>query len=199
MNIRLALALLVPFAGCTNSGPAPESAAAALAPWSAPPHRPADLDKRRHPAPHVTESAVTRSRRIGPAAPPVVPNAFNPPGLTYNGGPLIDSPEIYAVFWGSNVDPATVSGLPGFYSAITSDAPYMQMLSEYDTGSYVLGHGTYMASVVDAAAPQGVFDATNNTYTVQDLDVQAELAHLIDTGKLPAPNGHNIFMVYFDA
>src|SRR5205807_539033 len=59
------------------------------------------------------------------------------------------------------------------------------------TTPYTIGNGVYKGSVIDASAPlpaNGVID---------DSLIRGEISRLIDTGQLPANNGHNIYMVYF--
>jgi hypothetical protein len=196
MKRLLVLALVSPIIGCSGTVQPADSATEIVASVPRPPRLgpgPAWLNKQRHPAPQIV--AALSSRRAA-STPPQLTIA---PKLTYGGGPLIDDVEIYAVYWGSKIDPTTTGALPHFFSAISGDAPYMQMLSEYDINNFVLGRGSFKAAVTDAHAPQGVLDPTTNTFTIQDADVQAELSRLVDEGALPQPNGKNIFMVYFDA
>ena len=194
MSRPVALACCIAVTGCLAQQPANEVAPELVAPNLVRPS-PQALDKRRHPSVKPLGPSLPRLRRAAGVHPDVLP----PPTLTYGNGPLIDDVKIYAVTWGSKVDAATTAGLPGFFAAISSDAPYMQMLSEYDVAPYVIGHGTFGGLVVDADAPQGKLDSTTGAYFVQDQDVQSELSRLVDDGMLPAPDGHNIFMVYFDA
>ena len=114
------------------------------------------------------------------------------PALTYRGGPMLESVQIHNVFWGTNVPTENQKGLEGFYKAVAGKgSPYFSMLSEYNTTQppQSLDFGTFGGSYVDVDAPQ--------VPVVNDAMVREELARLIDTGKLPPNDGHNIFMVYF--
>jgi hypothetical protein len=114
------------------------------------------------------------------------------PSMTYRGGPMLENVQVTSVFWGDGVPVANQKGLEGFYKAVIGKgSPYYAMLSEYDTTTppQTIGFGTYAGSYVDHDAPAGAM--------VNDAQVRAELARLIDLGKLPPNDGHNIFMVYF--
>jgi hypothetical protein len=114
------------------------------------------------------------------------------PLLTYDGGPVLQGVEVWAVFWGPNVVTETVSHMPDFLRSVSGDNPYMGMLSEYDsvTPAQDIDYGSFKGSVVDedAPIPAGV---------LTDLQIQAELSRLIDIGMLPANNGKNLFFVFF--
>jgi hypothetical protein len=116
------------------------------------------------------------------------------PQLEYLGGPILQSVQVYTVYWGENVSDATVRALPDYYRAILGDGPFMQMLSEYDTTSpaQVIGHGTFAGEIVDADAP---IPPAGTLLT--DLQIRAELSRLIDLGQLPSENAQNLFMIYF--
>ena len=115
------------------------------------------------------------------------------PELQWFGGPLLESVELYAVYWGTDVNPATVSGIPGMLSTVHSNSsPYMSMLQMYNNGTpYTIGDGVYKGSIVDTGAPM---PADGN---ITDAMIRGELARLIDTGQLPPNNGRNLYMVYF--
>jgi MYXO-CTERM domain-containing protein len=115
------------------------------------------------------------------------------PQLNYYGGPMLESVEIYAVFWGPNVDATTASSVPGMLTTVPgAGSPYMSMLQMYNaTTPYTIGNGTYKGSVTDVDAPlpaSGMLD---------DSTIQGEIGRLIDIGQLPPNNGHNIYIVYF--
>jgi hypothetical protein len=120
------------------------------------------------------------------------------PTITYNKGPLLQNVEIYAVFWGPNVNAEVVSGIPSFLPAFAT-SPLMQQINEYnkyngaDTG-YTIGAGSFKGAVVDTDAPM---PAAGSNLT--DLTVRAEISRLIDSGKLPANSANNIFVMFFPA
>ena len=65
------------------------------------------------------------------------------------------------------------------------------MLAQYNTNGMTIGTGNFMGSIADDDAPI----PANNIIT--DEMIEAEGARLVDTGKVPAENGHNILMFYF--
>jgi hypothetical protein len=126
--------------------------------------------------------------QLGPAADAPAPQ------IEFLGGPVIESVQVYAVYWGEHVRDETVRAIPDYYRAILGDGPFMQGLSEYDTTSplQTIGHGTFAGEIVDADAP-----IPPKGKTLTDLQIRAELSRLIDLGQLPADNRHNLFMIYF--
>jgi hypothetical protein len=108
--------------------------------------------------------------------------------LTYYGGPVLSNVKVYTIFWNSSV-PSQAS-LNSFYSTITSSA-YFDWLTEYNTPTQTIGHGSLGGSVVDTGAPAG----TN----ISDAQIQAEISRLISAGQLPANDGNNLYMVHFPA
>jgi IPT/TIG domain len=197
LSALLCSALLL--SACSKSTPAKagvdRAALAAATNWDPP------VNLRSHSSKAYSKHSPAKLLRKQAAHGKVVPNIVGgtsqdensgPAGLTYNSGPMLQSPEVYAVFWGSSVAPEVVQGVPGFFATAFTDAPFMQGVNEYNaTTSYVIGDVTYRGEYTDADAPAG----TNSTIT--DFEIQKELARLLDTGALPAPNGHNIFMIYF--
>ena len=159
------------------------------------------LAKRRdhHPAKTPFDRAVRASvlerARLSGTPTPVLPQAVasaTQPKLTYNNGPMLQSPEIYAVFWGPQVNANVVSGVPGFFGGVTAAAsPINSMLAQYNINSMTIGTGSYAGSINDADAPM----PSNGIIT--DEMIEAEGARLVDTGKVPAEDGHNILMFYF--
>jgi len=102
------------------------------------------------------------------------------------GGPVLANVNVYAVYWGASVQFQT--HINAFYPAILP-SKYLDWLTEYNTASQKIGHGTFGGAVVDTTAPSGS--------TVTDAQIQAEIATLIDAGKLPANSANNLYMMYF--
>jgi IPT/TIG domain len=143
-----------------------------------------------------SEQSVRRAAHAQTRAPsrPVAEDLVSatPPNVSYGGGPILQRPEVYAVYWGTGVPEATRERLEEFYGAITGDrSPYIAALAEYDTVSprQSIGRATFRGAVVDEDAPLAS--------VVTDVQIQAELSRLIDTGKLPANDGRNVYMVHF--
>jgi hypothetical protein len=106
--------------------------------------------------------------------------------LKYYGGPVLANVKVYAVYWGSSVQ--FQDHINQFYPAVL-DSPYFDWLSEYNTPTQQIQRGTFGGSVVDTTAPTGS--------SITDAAIQAEIAKLIDAGKLPANDGNNLYMMYF--
>ena len=124
------------------------------------------------------------------------------PSLSYYDGPVVSNPEIVVVFWGSDVDPSTVSGIGGFYDAVL-DSPVMDLLGEYDTvgllngTNQAIGHGTLKGTYTITPSQ------ANSGTQLYDSNVQLELLQQITDGVLPGPTfdaagiQNTIYMIYF--
>ena len=69
--------------------------------------------------------------------------AASPPQLTYRGGPLISSVEIFTVFWGAawqTTQAPLAKQINGFFDFILT-SPLIDQLAEYNLGPYNIGHG----------------------------------------------------------
>jgi hypothetical protein len=108
--------------------------------------------------------------------------------LTYFGGPVLSNVKVYTVYWGSSVP--NQSDLNQFYTDITSSA-YFDWLTEYNTPTQTIGHGSFGGTVVDTSPPSGT--------TIDDSQIQAEITKLINAGKLPPNDANNLYMVHFPA
>jgi hypothetical protein len=109
--------------------------------------------------------------------------------VPYNGGPIIDSARVVAVFWGSDVDRTVVAGVGGFYQALTGGG-MMHFLSEYSTTTQSLGaYATFVGSFAIVPLHGGA--------AITDADVQSELTQQIALGSLPAADANTIYMIHF--
>lgn len=120
--------------------------------------------------------------------------------LLYYGGPVISTPKVFTVFWGSNVDAATKQKIGGFYAAAV-DSSLMDFLNQYKTNikgvdgregsNQSIGRGTY----------GGEFTITpmHTSKNLDDRDIQAELESQIQNHKLPVPDDNTLFMIHFPA
>jgi hypothetical protein len=148
------------------------------------------------PGGHV-DLRVTRARTRSPAGAAAAPSsAATPtalaPNFFFQGGKLLQSPEVIAVFWGSTIPGRTQGQINALYATLAGpQSQYFAALAEYDTANppQTIGFPSYLGAVVDAAVP--------TSGIVTDLQVQAELSRLVDTGALPAPDGHNVYAVHF--
>lgn len=149
----------------------------------------------------VIRDGKTYKVPIGPKEGRTVASKFNAmtagaqpmlaPHLTYFGGPVLQSPEVVAVFWGRGV--AGMHETEEFYERLASPRSRLYgTLGEYDTKepSQRLGRAEFVDAIVDADAPQ--------MSLISDTEVRAELARLLDLGRLPAnSNGDRIYMLHF--
>jgi hypothetical protein len=121
--------------------------------------------------------------------------------FTYGGGPVITHVHVVVVFWGKNVASIATDNMANFYKAVTN-SPFFDWLGEYDTVGHNPGtnqhiyHGVYDSSVT--------ITPTMTSGTLQDSDIQTELANDIMSGALPMPKndpaeGHEdtIYAIYF--
>src|SRR5215472_2264823 len=88
--------------------------------------------------------------RALPATPPLCAGA----NLVYYGGPVLQSPQIYAVFWTGQVNPTLQLNIGTFYGDITGPtSTYWSWLVEYDTvgkspgSNQALLNGTFAGAV----------------------------------------------------
>lgn len=108
--------------------------------------------------------------------------------LTYFGGPVIQKVKVIPIYWNSTVP--NQSTLNSFYSTITASA-YFDMLTEYNTTSplQTISRGSIGTPVVDTGAPTGT--------SITDAQIQTEIKRLITTGKMPANDDNNLYMIHF--
>jgi hypothetical protein len=134
-----------------------------------------------HAMPLQSQSSAARSEAATPD-----PNA-TPVRLTYYGGPIIPNVKVYAVYWGSTV--AFQSHLNDFYTQIPNSS-YMDMLTEYNTPTQQIGHGSFGGATVITPSHTGT--------RLQDADIQAELSAQMDAGHIPPSDGvNNLYMIHF--
>jgi hypothetical protein len=108
--------------------------------------------------------------------------------LTYRGGPLIEHVKTYAVFWGSNVQSATTSGIGGFFTAVTNSA-YFDFLAEYDTNGMSITRGSFNGATT-------ITPSTSST-SISDAQIAAEIDKQITAGHLPKNDSNSLYMTYF--
>ena len=121
----------------------------------------------------------------GVAAPP-------PPHLTYRGGPLLSSVEIFTVFWGTPWTTAPLSSmgqdLAKFFQFIVT-SPLIDQLSEYNVPSFPIKHGSFNGSATITTPVLGA--------SVTDSAIQHMLNQEISTNSaFPKPNANLLYFVY---
>ena len=112
------------------------------------------------------------------------------PSLTYYNGPMLQSPELHAVWWGGQVPPDTQQQVNAYLGALASST-IVPMLGQYNTASppQFITEMKYEGATMDADAPTAT--------TLTDQDVQVELTRLIDTNAVPANDGNRLYLTYF--
>ena len=110
--------------------------------------------------------------------------------MRYYGGRVISNVEVVQVAWGQGVDPQRLADLATFYPAVLA-SNYLDWLGEYDTVGKVgvldglpgsdqhIGPGTFAGTIT--------ITPSNVSTTLDDHDLQLELAAQLDAGSLPAP------------
>ncbi len=129
-----------------------------------------------------------------------------PPGahLTYYGGRVVSNAQVVQVLWGtgSYITQVTSTATPSiatFYQQVLNSA-YVDWLVEYDTAvpggtNQTIGRGSFVQQVTITPSFTGP--------TIDDTQIQSEIAAQLAAGHLPAPtkdaagNTNTIYMIYF--
>jgi hypothetical protein len=129
-------------------------------------------------------------QELGQLAPGIAAPA--PPLLTYRGGPLLSSVEIFTVFWGAawNAAPlsTTAQDLNNFFKFIVT-SPLIDQLAEYNVPAFAIKHGSFKGSTT---ITKPVLKAS-----VTDSAIQHMLKQEITTNPaFPKPNPNLLYFVY---
>ncbi len=129
------------------------------------------------------------------------------PHLNYYGGRVVSNIQVVEVIYGAGtylpqVTSTAAPNIPSFYQGVTNSA-YVDWLTEYDTtglpaptSNQAIGRGGLVQPVTITPS------AANNGATIDDSNIQAELAAQIAAGTLPAPtrdvagNNNTYYAVY---
>jgi len=189
-TLGLALgSLALAAAGCTD-GRAPDTGAA---PSSSSALRGAFLHGQ------LKSTAGAAPTKAGPAAATSAVNL-----LSYFGGRVVSNIQVVQVLYGSgSYLPQVTTDMGGFFQGVLTSG-YVDWLSEYNTtglpsptSNQNIGRGSFLTSV--AITPS----AANNGTTVDDTNIQAELAAQIQAGTLPPPtkdaggNNNTYYAIFF--
>ena len=115
-----------------------------------------------------------------------------PPQLTYRGGPLLSSVEVFTVFWGApwNTPPLAGMGknLNEFFRFILT-SPLLDQMAEYSTTHFPIKHGQWKGTTtITAPALQS---------SVSDKAIQHMLNQELTTNPAFPPAGPNtLYFVY---
>jgi hypothetical protein len=136
-------------------------------------------------------AALVATALVPVAAPKGYPAAgiSNPSQIhvTYHGGPLLQNPTVFTLFWGQGWDGNPLRDhLNGFFLALFADGRYMANLSQYSANGYQIGNGQFRTTITDPT-PLGAL--------VTDAEVQKEIHALINAGALPSPQTDYLYVV----
>src|SRR5882724_7550766 len=113
------------------------------------------------------------------------------PRLSYRGGPLLTSVEVFTIFWGPewNQSPQSVvmKNMNLFFDYILASA-LMDQLGEYSVPGKNIGHGKRTGTIVLTSPAPGA--------CVQDSEIQQLLQQEIASKNLPAPNRNSLYFVF---
>jgi hypothetical protein len=108
------------------------------------------------------------------------------PRLTYRGGPLLTSAEVFTFFWGSGwqQDPqaALVAQLNDFFDYVLT-SPLLDQLAEYSVQGMTIGHGMRSGTATVMQDPPGS--------SIADADVQAFIQQ-----QVPQPAPGALYFVF---
>src|SRR5207248_807146 len=114
-----------------------------------------------------------------------------PARLTYRGGPMLVSAQVFLFFWGDAWQQDAQAGLMQrlndfFESVLTS--PLMDQLSEYDVQDFKIGHGSRTGAIAVGGAPPP---------TAADADVQRFVRDQIASDPAVAqPTPNSLYFVF---
>lgn len=129
----------------------------------------------------------------GPASPDAVahsPCTVHRESLTYHGGALVESPDAFLLFWGSqwNSDAAHIAAknsLIAMFQAIETSG-FACAWREYGVTGAPLGNGTYAGSYVISSAPPNPLD---------DAVIRSEIVAQVGAGHAPPRTDNRIYFV----
>jgi serine protease len=142
---------------------------------------------------HPRSRPAIMSRGIAPREQDAVehaPCAVRRNVLTYHGGALVQNPDVFLLFWGSQwsndaAHIAAKNSLIAMYQAIgTSD--FACAWREYGVSAEPLGNGTYSGSYVIGAAPPNPLD---------DSMIQSQIVAEVAAGHAPPRTDDRIYVV----
>ena len=136
------------------------------------------------------KTAQARPIRIVPL---LRPRVGAPPTakLTYRGGPLLTSVQVFSVYWGAAwkdaAQQATIQSLNGFLQFVVA-SPYVDQLVEYNTPQLKIGRGSYIGTATLTDPPLGP--------NVTDGAIQQMLEQQVARKSLPAPTPNTLYNVF---
>jgi hypothetical protein len=132
--------------------------------------------------------------RIVPLHPYVRDTAAPTPQLTYRGGPLLTSVEVFTIFWGNAwQDPANATLIPqinSFFDDILASA-LIDQLAEYSVPGKSIGRGVLIGT--------NTFTASEPAKSLTDAAIQKFLQTQISDGTFPSSNRNSLYFLYLPA
>jgi hypothetical protein len=122
---------------------------------------------------------------IGPAAPPAAP-----PKLTYRGGPLISTVDVFTAFWGTDwlaAEAPLLTQINNFFLYVLNSA-LMDQLGEYSVPSASIGHGSLSGTATITDKQPGTL--------VTDAQIQSLIQTEISSGVLPKTTPNSLYFLY---
>ncbi len=111
--------------------------------------------------------------------------------LTYRGGPLLSSVQVFSVFWGvawqAPAQQPLLQSLNGFLQFVVTSA-YMDQLGEYGVPGQAIGHGRYIGTATVTDPPPGA--------SVNDSAIQQLLERQVTAKSLPAATPNSLYCVW---
>ena len=113
------------------------------------------------------------------------------PRLTYRGGPLLASVQVFLIFWGDAwpADPlaAQMQQLNDFFEYVLT-SPLMDQLAEYDVQGFTIGHGARTGAIAVTTTPPS---------TVSDADIRQFIRdQLASNPAVPQPTPSSLYFVF---
>jgi hypothetical protein len=141
---------------------------------------------------------MVKPRTIVPLVPPGVAPLAPQGHLTYHGGHLLSSVEVYTLFWGAAWQQQPQSGLVPqinqFFDFILTSS-LIDLLSEFSVPSQTIGHGRRTGSTTIATSTPGRVVAGGGR-EITDAGIKRALRRWIDAGTIPSPTGNMLYFVY---
>ena len=120
------------------------------------------------------------------------------PKLTYHGGALLTSVEVYTIFWGtgwqSTPQSDLIPKLNGFFDFILTSS-LMDLLGEYSVPGKDIGHGKRTGTTTITSTDPGTLQP-DGSRIVADADIQAAIQGWISNHDIPQPDANTLFFVY---
>ncbi len=152
---------------------------------AAPPIVSAHADSIRIVPLYVAADAGTPTVKAAKVAPPV------PPHLTYRGGPLLTSVQVFTVFWGAawnlSANAALLTHSNQFFGFILT-SQLLSDMAQYSVPGKAIGHGAFIGTKTITAPLLGT--------SVTDTAIQHELQSLIAASTVPHPTPNTLYFFY---